>query len=299
MMYIEMSCYYEPPLRAPIEARERYKRYYRDLHSRYNMPLEEKTFLTGSQYTFHDLSYPIFDILNKEGFLNKIDLMAAAFWSHEFDPIYAAIGPHLAHHYHFNCPMFDIVDQGSISPLTALSLIKQYQLNAASETALCFSLDQTTIPRSSLKSHVMPTRTAAGALILSISCPSTAALQIIDVVLWPEHHLYKQRLDVIHFILTELSARGIALKDCILHCKRNFTLYRAMTFYQHQYPDFFREIEWNFLPIEFGCTPFFQFLDHLRQQKMTSGRSYILLLEEDAESVTSGMVILQQTGGYK
>lgn len=288
-MYIEASYYNAFSTRSLVNPRERYIRYYRDLHDRYKIVLDEATLLEGSQYRYNELAYPIFDKLVKDGMLKKIDTMVVTHWAHEFDPDHATLGPHLAHRYDFSCNMFDVLDQGSICAMTSLSLIKK--LNT--KKSLCLSLDQTTVPRSDSSSFSIPTKTASVALCLSTDKPEKPSIKIVDIEILAEKVLCDSKLNLVQIILECLSKNNIDISECVLSCKRNSTVYRAINLYQHQYKNFLEEVEFNFLPVELGCTELFQFIHLLSLTHKNLEKRYYLYLDEDVESLTAGFIILE------
>lgn len=287
-MYIEASYYKTVPERSHVEPRERYKRYYRDLHDRYKIQLNELTLLEGSQSKYHELAYPIFDALAHDERLENIDTLVVAQWVSDFDADYVSLGAHLAHRYNFSCHMFDVLDQGSICGLTALSLLKKSKSNKA----LCLALDQTTVLRSDLYSYPIPMKPSSAALYLSTETSKMNAIKLLDIEVWPEKVLCDSKLDVIAMIITTLDKHNIDIYQCVLNCKRNSIFYRAINLYRHQYKKLHKQIEFNFLPLNLGCTELFY---HIHQLVIANNfsKKYYVYLDEDVESLTSGLVILQ------
>jgi hypothetical protein len=292
-MYVDGSFYYQFAERQDIEVRERFKQYYRDLHDRYNEPLDETTFANGSGYKFNELGYPIFDYCLKHGYLKKIDLMIASYWAHEFDPDHASCGPHFAHKYDFDCNMFDVLDQGSICTLTALNLIKKYQDNNASQNALCFALDQNSIPCAANGCFPMPTKNVAAAAMLSKQQTDNSFIKILDIKLWSEQKICDLRYDILADLLKTLEEKNLSLTDCIICCKRNTAVYRAIELYKYQHLDIKDKLQFYFQQLDCACSDSLYLIDQLNQKAWQPKEKYVLILEEDVESLACGLLMLE------
>lgn len=292
-MHIEAIYYQRFPDRTPIEPRSRFKQYYRDLHSRYHTPLDETTFTLGSQYKFHELGYSIFDCCAKDHQLETIDLTTIAYWAHEFDPDYASCGTHFAHHYHLNCNLLDVIDQGSICTLTALTVINQYQKNLLSKKALCLALDQDSIPRADRSSIPIPTNNASAAIILNREQSSNSKIEILNLKIWNELQLCDANFDILALLIPTLADHQIKLQDCIVCCKRNTFIYRAIKLYQHAYQNHDQPLIFYHSSLDYGCTEIFKLIHLIDTKTWDPPKKLALIFDEDVESLNCGFILLK------
>jgi hypothetical protein len=159
-------CYYNN-FKNPIKKypRSRYVEYYRDLHSLFNEPLADESFWQGSQYSYAELGRSVLDQADKDDRLRDLDLMVIATWAYEFDPDYASCGTHFAEHYKIKGLIFDVADQGVLSPVSAIQLIVRYLETDEYKSALLLVMEQTCIPRGKkFEFSCFPEMTAAMAI---------------------------------------------------------------------------------------------------------------------------------------
>jgi len=289
-MFLEASYYCEPSAKEMIP-RERFVRYYRDLHARYHLSLDEKTFSSGSPYKFSDLGYNVFDPCAKDNNLKHIDLMVGAYWAHEYDPDFASCGPHFSYKYGFDCNMFDVLDQGSLCTFTAIHLISRYFENNSATKALCFAFDQTVIPRSSIDSIPVPTKTAAGLVVLNKDGKRDTQCRIETVELWPEYVLCEGNLNMIGLLLEMLRKYGLAIEQCSILCKRSSIVYKAFNFYKNRYKELNSHLDIQFLPIEDTCVEPLNVLNQLNN-RIIKTRPFVALIDDDVESLAVAVMIV-------
>lgn len=291
-MYIEAIYHKELPARSPKEPRERFKEYYFDLHSRYNVKLDNSTFLQGSQYKFNELGYHALDECAKDNHLKEIDLMVISYWAHEFDPDYASCGTHFAYHYNFNCNMFDVLDQGSICTLIALFLIDKYHKNGSSKKSLCLALDQDSIPREDSFSFPIPTKNVASSIILSNEKKYDGEIKILNIEIWNEHLLLDIQFNFFELIMPVLKDFDIKLEDITIFIKRNTTIFRAIEFFKHRYITDTQNLNFHFTHLSSNCSDILYLINQIAENAIKPLRNYVLLIDEDAESLSSGYILL-------
>jgi len=146
--------------------RERYLTYYRDFSRYYGLEFIESSAFYGSQLDGVELMNPIMDKLAENHDLNQIRYCIFADWLEDFDSEYSALGAYIIDKYHLNAKLFNVVDQGLLSIITALKLAK-----LSHENVLMLSFDQTTITQFKNISELRPDVSGAAALLLSISSP--------------------------------------------------------------------------------------------------------------------------------
>lgn len=289
-MFISSTYHINLPNKPLVEPRPRYKKYYRDLHQRYNIDLDEATFVEGGQYKFNELSYPLFDLLKNDGYLHEIDLLVCAYWSHEFDPDYASSVTHLSHLYDFNCDMFDVLDQGTLCTLTSVKLIKAYFDNDQIKLACCYALDQTTNPRSHRDWFSVPNQNVSSGVVFSKHADKDNNYELIDVVQWTEQFLLNSNYDVTKHITQELASREILLSDCILYVKRNTTFYKAYAIYKSSHTE---SLDIRYFPLNVACSDALLFMHNLVNATLQQDKKYYLYVEEDVESLATAMLIIK------
>jgi hypothetical protein len=274
-VFVAAVYYHEFSNRPQLIPRLRYQKYYQDLHQRYGLSLDQKTFITGAQYSFSEMGDLILAKLQNNYSIENTDLFAASFWSHEFDADHAAVGPYLANKYNLECSMFDVTDSGNISTLTALQILKQYHANNISQQALCLSMDQTTVPRALNNSYSIPTKTAGAGIVLTKFYPNKPALKILAI----------KSFNSCNLVAEALLENNILISECIMFCKPNSRLYKNMNIDQ--------QLEIHFLPDILGCTAIAKFLSLLITSPLAT-KKYYLYWEDDIESDAASMMILEK-----
>jgi len=150
----------------PIDVRERYKVYYRDLYSVYEGDLSEKTFYQGDMLRFTEMAESIlpeyFSALSKP----DISLLIICYWTPEFDPDYSAPGPYFVYKYGLSCNSFDVTDCGSLASSTALWLGSSMASSNPDKNIVVLGLEQTTIPRDTSVKQSIPDSSRVAAITL-------------------------------------------------------------------------------------------------------------------------------------
>lgn len=291
-LYIKSGYYKSFPERVKKIPSDSYIRYYRDLHDRYHLPLDEETFLQGNQYRYHELCYPIMDKLKNNDDLIKIDLLAIASWSHEYDPKYAALGPHLLHQYNMSSTLIDVCDKGSICTLITLFLTKTYHDNKVSQKSLLLTFDQTTVPRSN-SSEIIPSQDAVGALLLTTDRPYNHSCEIIDIFVYPEAKLADFYFDFLPMLLQSLSRFSIRYDECMLHLKKNTKIYKSVNLFFSNYPKSKNELAFQYMANHIGSTCIIELIQNFIINSNDYQKKYQIIIDEDVESLEVAVVILE------
>jgi len=147
--------------------RDRFFQYQDDLHRSNGVELDAESLRHGDQYTFATVADTLIDRIGLAA-LDGLDVLATTNWTPEWDPDYSAIGPYLTDRWELGCPVFDVVDRGSIGPSLGLVVLGGYLLGdtSATEGAL-LGVEQSTVPQA-VGAHLPgPTRSGAGLIRLS------------------------------------------------------------------------------------------------------------------------------------
>ena len=289
MIYVDAIYYSSAPSRVQRKNRQRYLQYYRDLHARYGVPLDENSFLEGSQYRFSELGHDVFKPCAEDGYLDRIDLMVASYWAHEYDPEYASCGPYFSHYYKFNADMFDVLDQGSICAYTALEIITAYMNNKSCEMAWSFSLEQDTNPRQNVRSINAPDQNIAAGLILNYQQSDKTLLSIIDCGTVNEKEILEGKACLHKIIKKIVEKNDIDLNECQIVMKHNSIIDKSLRYYRASHDMQLKEI--YYLPLQKTCTLMYWALFNYQEINQKQ-KPYTLIVEEDEESFTVGYMLV-------
>ena len=265
--------------------RERYQQYVEDLYRIYPGKASPESYVEGGQYTYVELGQALFDAKFESPTLKNLDTLIVAHWSQEFDPDYAACGPYFLHHYQLNADVFDVCDQGSLAPFTALKILMQYQYAGKSETGMVLCLEQTTVPRDKNAGDLIPSEN--GALALSVSVQHQG-FQILAVDLLTEFQVLEafQKLD--QLILERLANVAFKLEETLVLIRKGTAVFRVFKHQMLRSQSRFVEDQLQFIPPQLGCLTAFK---KLAEQQWT--RRFILLIEEDSESLGIAFALLE------
>src|SRR5690606_35338791 len=119
-LYLTSHYHVLMPSKEIREPRRRFVRYYNDLFDMEGIAKPELTsYLQTFQYSYSELGDAVFASCQCEHVVSEIDLFIIAYWGHEFDPD-GSFGAYFAHKYNITARMFDICDQGILSPISAI-----------------------------------------------------------------------------------------------------------------------------------------------------------------------------------
>lgn len=144
--------------------RSRFTQFYEDLYARFELgQVDPETYCRGAQLSYAELGDLVLKQCEADGILKSLELLVICYWAPEFDPDYSA-GAYFCERYRIRGKTFDICDQGVLSPITAIKLIKSYFNHTEIKNALLVCLDQTTIPRSKSDMEIEPKKSTAMAI---------------------------------------------------------------------------------------------------------------------------------------
>lgn len=154
--------YYGELKNGPVKMpRERFTRFYQDLFSRFELgEIDPMTYQRGSQRSYVELGDVVLKQCEADGILKNLELLIVCYWAPEFDPEYSA-GAYFCDRYGIKSKTFDVCDQGLLSPIMAMKIIKSYFKHAEIKNALLLCLDQTTIPSSGNPKKYFPKKSSA------------------------------------------------------------------------------------------------------------------------------------------
>ena len=270
--------------------RQRFREYYRDLHARYDMPVDDAMLTQVGGYGFHELCYPLFDQLQQQAQSEALGLVVAAFWSYEFDPEYACYMPHLAEKYQMNCQMLDVSGQGSVCLLTAL-LVAHQHVEVTGETVAVMGFEQQGILVDDAKTAVMPAQSGSALVLLQKS--PVVGLQILAVKIWTEQQFAAQGFDMFANILQQLAQFNIDMAQCVIACSRLGVAHRALNLYRERAAIFAKDIHFHFYPRGNSSLHMIKQLCALYANEWQPEQRYVVFIDEDVESFTTGMMILE------
>ena len=190
--------------------RERYLTYYRDFAKYYGLELIESSAFYGSQLEGSELLNPVMDELAQCYSLNEVGACIFADWVEDFDPEYSALGPYVVDRYKLSSNLFNIVDQGLLSVITALKLAK---VSLEGKNALILSFDQTTVTQFIGVPELRPDGSGAAALYLSAS-PQSAYFEIVEAEILDSQKAFllddlKKKLNLQDLSLIEVNGIGL------------------------------------------------------------------------------------------
>ena len=161
--------------------RKRFIRYYADLYAlEHGDEITPISYMAGSQYTYAELGKEVLSQCQKDSVFDNLDLMVVCYWSHEFDPD-DFCGAYFCDLYNIYGKSFDICDQGLLSPITALCIIKSYFEFSYIKNALLVCFDQTAIPIGKNFSGVLPNKTSSMAMLIEKFISKDAKFKINSV----------------------------------------------------------------------------------------------------------------------
>lgn len=168
------------PNRIPREPRERFIRYYHDLHHLEKSQFSKLDVFTFTlQYTYAELGEAILDKCKNDNILKNLDLLIVCYWTHEFDPDYSC-GAYFSDKYRLKGTSFDICDQGIMSPITALKIMQCYMKHSI-KNALLLCFDQSAIPLCNDYQGVKPGKASSMGIYFQNTDPEECFIEINQV----------------------------------------------------------------------------------------------------------------------
>jgi hypothetical protein len=179
-MYIAKLYYKDLPDKPKCVPQNWFFEYFRDLYA-----LEEtdtvdlSSYNNGSQYTYAELGDAVLASCASDNLLRNLDLMIVCFWSYEFDPVHAC-GAYFCERYKIKGKVFDVCEQGMLSPIIALQIIESYFKQGEASNAVLVCFDQTAIPVGEKFSGILPTKTSSLAMYIEHEKSNNSQFEILD-----------------------------------------------------------------------------------------------------------------------
>lgn len=176
----------------------RFLAYYDDLYAmeEVNDYYTEDSYMNSHQYTYAELGKSVLEQCFQKHNVCSFDLIVVSYSGHEYDPDHA-FGAYFCNLYGIQCRMFDICDQGIISPFTAMKIIQAYMNQNSIRKAMLLCLDQPAIPVEAKRTHLKPVKSSARIMICE-SRYSESALFGIDNVEVEESDIMGMNVEAIN-----------------------------------------------------------------------------------------------------
>lgn len=275
--------------------RDRYIQYVNDLYNIYPGKASPETFLEGDQLTYAELGEEILEAPELSNVLKKLDNIIVAHWSQEFDPDYASCGPYFLHKYGLKSDIFDVCDQGTLAPLMAAKILFQYQKNNVGDTGMVLCLEQNTIPRDKAAGETIPNYSGASAMTLTTD-PKCAQWAIREIQFVGEKKVLETLADITSFVLRILKAGETPIDQTTIVARKNTSYWKAI---KHQMlsdqTDLNEHDHFQFVSPNPGCLSVFEKIEQITSQ--SSGKKYLLIIDEDVESMNLAYMLLEKCNG--
>ena len=271
--------------------RDRYKEYLYDLYKIYPGKVSEESFLEGSQLTYAELGDSLFESAGMQEKLAEIDLIILAHWSQEFDPDYASCGPYFLNKYKMKADIFDVCDQGTLAPFTALNILIQYLKQKRAKKVMLLCLEQTTIPRDKLMEDVIPLESGAVAIILGTD-EELAKLKVVCSEIIPETISVDNLRNIDDFIMEELRGFNISQEKTLIFLRKNTLVQKIIHKKIFEGETSLLENQLRYLEQKPGCLSVFKRLDSI--SKENEEYRFFLIIDEDVESLNMGYMLLER-----
>jgi hypothetical protein len=291
MAYVTSAYHHLLPARAPTRTpRDRFVVYQRDLHRMASQELDPASLLSGDQYTYAELADAILERVGEQ-VLPDLDVLVTSYWTPEFDPEFSAFGPYLHHRWKLDCHSFDAIDQGSLSPALALTVLADFL--AADETAmdgLLLGVEQSTTPQAFGANLPVPQRSSAGVIRVS-QRPDGARAKILASAWIGEQQAIQSDFRLQHLIQAWCDEFDLAADRLTLVLRRDSSMYRRLQYWT----DVESASAWSmqYLKPTPSCMHVFEWLSALLAAAPSAGREYIFV-DEDVESLAA-MALLVRT----
>jgi len=280
------------------QPRARYVEYQEDLYKIANGAFDHRTLTSGGQYSYTELADHLFETAGVNNLAEQTDLMVLSYWTPEFDPDYSALGPYLHHKLQLNCTSFDVCDCGSLAPIVALSVIKDYLAgHPAILQALLVGLEQNTIPLPAPQMVPVPGISSGGYCTLSRQRTSDSDLCLNDVTILSEGQLLNGTFNPLDWLEAHCNRLDIDPQHCQLWVRKDSAFYRKLRFYQLNHPGRLEALNCAFLRCNYSAMNFFRWAKEHSQ----SGDAITdhLFIEEDLESLEIGLVHITSGGHHE
>lgn len=274
---------YQPYLSAGAkEPRARFVQYYQDLYKHLGSQLDESIFREGSQASYSALGHLVLAECHEKKLLQGLDLLVAAYWAYEFDPDHASCGAYLCHQYQLDCKLFDVCEQGTLSPFTAIKLIKAFMQTNHLDSAMMLLMEQTTIPRNKFDGDVIPAASGAAAVLFKEAKAVGNKILDADIVLDKQIVVSGESL-VDFFVENYINKLPVGEKIALFMRKQSY-LWHMFRYYHHRLPP---SVTLKHFSGQSGCLqPWILF--------SSAGISeHMVVIDQDIESLNVGILTVQ------
>lgn len=276
--------------------RTRYTQYVSDLYKMYQNTVNPFTFYEGDQLTYAEMGSALLDKIFSTYDAKLFDLVVISYWTHEFDPDYVACGPYFAEKYGIRAAIFDVSDQGTISPFTALQIIKQYLQGEDYHKGILLAFEQTTVPRNMTEFNLIPTISSAAALITEKNKHKETDFKLIENKILTSQQIL-HNFNIIEFIKSECERFNLSLNQVILVLKKGTFGWKSLQYHAHKFKDILNQLELQFYDYRPSCLSPIEYL-HNQMHNQKSERSYYFILAEDIESLNHGYLLIKREGNH-
>ena len=279
------------------EPRPRFVQYYKDLYSHHGSEFDESVLREGSQATYSELGEAALSVCKKEGTLNEVDLMIATYWAYEFDPDHASCGAYLSEKFNLKCRIFDVCEQGTIAPFTAIKIANSFMKNKEINKAIVLVLEQTTIPRNKNDYDLIPSDTGAISIILEKSINTVGVknhyrIRHADIIL--DNQMVKAADDLFMMLLKKI-VNPNEKRITRVFIRKNSYVWKLFQYYADNIPPTV-----NVLPFssQVGCLQPWVALQNEISRLADNNNSLLpnlVIVDQDVETFSTGILTLEPT----
>lgn len=296
------SINYKPCAKNGIkEPRPRFIQYYKDLYSHLGSEIEEAVFKEGSQATYSELGEAILTECNQSSILSDLDLMVVAYWAYEFDPDHASCGAYLCEKFNLDCKMFDVCEQGSIAPFTAIKIINSFIKNAQINKAVLLILEQTTIPRNKNDFDLVPSEAGAVSLILGKAAFTQNGIdeknqyRIVNADVILDNRMVESSQDIMKMILNVYFNNLDSERMTYIYLRKNSYLWNIFQYHAKEIPP--TVCVKPFSSQAGSLQPWFALHNEFNKTSnvQNSPLPNLIMLDQDVESLSTGILVLEPT----
>ena len=281
----------------PRELRERYTKYIHDLYKLYNTNLTESTFSEGGQFTYAEMGEEILEEIKKKHDLSSIDLVVVSYWVHECDPDYAACGPYLSEKFGMSSIIFDICDQGTIAPFSALEIIKSYHRHGNCKKSLLVLFEQTTVPRNKEEYDVIPNINSSLSFVIENITDELLekkiGYEILSSETVNEGLILNENNFIENFLNSFIEKNLIDPSDVTVAIRKDSYIWKKIKYLQSSNLNSLNIKKFEHYDYSPGCIPPFEYIhNNFKQENKNS--THFIVLSEDVETMGFGCLLLKR-----
>ncbi len=275
-------------LRTP---RDRYKQYFQDLYAIYPGEVTDETFAEGDQLTYAELGDHLFQHASLKKELPSIDLIIVAHWSQEFDPDYASCGPYFLHKYDLQTDIFDVCDNGTLATFIGLKVLNSYINAGNSQKVMLLCLEQTTVPRDKRSGDVIPAQSGAVAVILNKHI-NDAHYVIKATEIITEVNVLANLNKIDRYVIQQIADLILNSSTLLIVTRKSTAFWKVIDYLLLTDHCVFERDQFDFIEPMPGCLSALKKMDDIIHSD--SEHSHVLIVDEDVESMTLGLLLLER-----